>query len=60
MDSVATVHIILAVEAEFMCSLPMELIADCSRVDHFGSYPGRSLISNASANAQFRSTSAIR
>ena len=32
-DSVATVHIILAVEAEFMCSLPMELIADCSRVD---------------------------
>ena len=30
---VATVHIILAVEAEFMCSLPMELIADCSRVD---------------------------
>lgn len=32
-DSVATVHIILAVEAEFSCKLPMELIADCTRVD---------------------------
>jgi acyl carrier protein len=32
-DSVATVQIILAVEAEFNCRLPMELIADCTRVD---------------------------
>jgi acyl carrier protein len=37
-DSVATVHIILAVEAEFKCSLPMELIADCSRVDQILAY----------------------
>ena len=32
-DSVATVQIILAVEAEFNCSLPMELIAECTGVD---------------------------